>query len=177
MYFLYFSSIPSSQLNGTAQLTAAVQLISLKRGRVRRGSPCLTAGWGDIGDNRTEPNTLQEVNVTTLSRRTCRRRWGSVPIARSMVCGVGERVFQGFCSVRQVNRLDIDQAKLNTGKKSIFKHTYCWVTCIFSLQGGFRWPSGVWWSCSGRGLLLWPAMRKPQDPWCLHKSILLQGLD
>ncbi|XP_060934590.1 serine protease 57-like [Limanda limanda] len=86
------------KLNASAQLTAAVQLISLKTSRVTTGSRCLTAGWGDIADDRTEPTTLQEVNVTTLSRRTCRRRWGSVPVTRSMVCGVGARVFQGFCS-------------------------------------------------------------------------------
>ncbi|XP_034438654.1 mast cell protease 1A-like isoform X3 [Hippoglossus hippoglossus] len=85
------------KLNGRAQLSAAVQLISLKTSRVATGSRCLTAGWGDIGDDRTEPNTLQEVNVTTLSRRTCRRRWGSVPITRSMVCSEGAKAFQGPC--------------------------------------------------------------------------------
>ncbi|XP_062250789.1 serine protease 57-like [Platichthys flesus] len=86
------------KLNGSAQLTVAVQLISLKTSRVATGSRCLTTGWGDIADDRSKPNTLQEVNVTTLSRRTCRRRWGSVPVTRSMVCGVGARGFQGFCS-------------------------------------------------------------------------------
>ncbi|XP_026161400.1 serine protease 57-like isoform X2 [Mastacembelus armatus] len=86
------------KLSGRAQLTEAVQLISLKAGRLRTGSQCLTAGWGDIGDNQTLPSTLQEVNVTILSQQTCRRRWGMVPITGSMVCGVGARVFQGFCS-------------------------------------------------------------------------------
>ncbi|KAG7513762.1 serine protease 57-like [Solea senegalensis] len=86
------------QLNGRANLTEAVQLISLKSDRVNTASRCITAGWGDIGDNNTLPRTLQEVNVTTLPQRMCRRRWGRVPIARSMVCGVGSRAFQGFCS-------------------------------------------------------------------------------
>ncbi|XP_071343592.1 serine protease 57-like [Trachinotus anak] len=86
------------KLNRRALLTEAVQLISLKDGRVRARSQCVTTGWGDIGDNNTLPNTLQEVNVTTLSDQTCRRRWGRVPITRSMVCGVGRRAFQGFCS-------------------------------------------------------------------------------
>ncbi|XP_039983881.1 mast cell protease 1A-like [Xiphias gladius] len=86
------------KLNGRARLTEAVQLISLKMGRVRTGSQCITAGWGDIGDNNTIAKTLQEVNVTILPGRTCRRRWRTVPITRSMVCGVGSRVFQGFCS-------------------------------------------------------------------------------
>ncbi|XP_061744054.1 serine protease 57-like [Nerophis ophidion] len=88
------------KLNASAQLTEQVQLIALKRGRMGstdRGS-CITAGWGDIGDNRTLPDTLQEVNVTLLSQRTCRRRWRGVPIARTMVCGTGSRDIQGFCS-------------------------------------------------------------------------------
>lgn len=86
------------QLNGSAQLTEAVQVIPLKTGRLRTSSQCITAGWGDVGDNGTLPIRLQEVNVTTLPQRTCRRRWRSVPIPRTMVCGVGARVFQGFCS-------------------------------------------------------------------------------
>ncbi|KAM9358307.1 serine protease 57-like [Symphorus nematophorus] len=86
------------KLNQRAQLTEAVQLISLKRGRLRPSSRCITAGWGDVGDNNTLPVRLQEVNVTTLSDRTCRRRWRGVPITRTMICGVGGRAFQGFCS-------------------------------------------------------------------------------
>ncbi|XP_023141144.1 serine protease 57-like [Amphiprion ocellaris] len=86
------------QLNNRAQLTEAVQPISLKPGRVRADSRCLTAGWGTIDDNNTLPLRLQEVNVTTLSAQECRRRWGQVPITRRMVCGVGGRAFQGFCS-------------------------------------------------------------------------------
>lgn len=89
-----------SQLNGSVQLTETVQLISLKAGRLRTVNKCITVGWGDIGDNNTLALTLQEVNVTILSDQTCRSRWGMVPIFSSMVCGVGEGVFQGFCSVR-----------------------------------------------------------------------------
>ncbi|KAF3834964.1 hypothetical protein F7725_027522 [Dissostichus mawsoni] len=44
---------------------------------------------GDVGDNGTLPNRLQEVNVTTLPQRGCIRRWRTVPITRSMVCGIG----------------------------------------------------------------------------------------
>ncbi|XP_023265410.1 serine protease 53-like [Seriola lalandi dorsalis] len=86
------------KLDRRAKLTEAVQLISLKRGSVKKSSQCITSGWGDIGDNKTLANRLQEVNVTILSGRTCRRRWGEVPIAKSMICGVGAKVFQGFCS-------------------------------------------------------------------------------
>uniref|UniRef100_A0A8C6SYL3 trypsin n=1 Tax=Neogobius melanostomus TaxID=47308 RepID=A0A8C6SYL3_9GOBI len=62
------------------------------------GRNCITAGWGDIGDNNTLANRLQEVNVTILSQRSCRGRWGAVPITRSMVCGTGADNLQGFCS-------------------------------------------------------------------------------
>ncbi|XP_037625014.1 serine protease 57-like [Sebastes umbrosus] len=88
------------KLNGSAQLTEAVQLIALKRGRMNTASQCITVGWGDIGDNGTLPENLQEVNVTTLPQRTCRRRWKArgVRINRTMVCGVGGSSFQGFCS-------------------------------------------------------------------------------
>lgn len=83
------------KLGGNFSLTDAVQLIAPKRGRLRQ---CTTAGWGDIGDNNTLATRLQEVNVTLLNLRTCRIRWRDVPIARSMVCGTGDRVLQGFCS-------------------------------------------------------------------------------
>ncbi|XP_034561823.1 serine protease 53-like [Notolabrus celidotus] len=83
------------KLSGNASLTNAVQLIAPKRGRLGQ---CDTAGWGDIGDNNTLASRLQEVNVTLLSLRRCQRRWGAVPIVRSMVCGIGAQVLQGFCS-------------------------------------------------------------------------------
>lgn len=86
------------KLNARANLTAAVQLISLQSNRLGTGKKCITAGWGDIGDNNTLPNRLQEVNVTILSQRRCRGRWGAVPIIRTMVCGTGAGNFQGFCS-------------------------------------------------------------------------------
>ncbi|XP_034387315.1 serine protease 57-like [Cyclopterus lumpus] len=86
------------RLNGRAQLTAAVQLIPPIRARLNASSQCFTAGWGDVGDNGTLPIRLQEVNVTLLTQRTCRRRWAGVPITRTMVCGTGARIFQGFCS-------------------------------------------------------------------------------
>ncbi|TNM87400.1 hypothetical protein fugu_005621 [Takifugu bimaculatus] len=94
----HLNDIMLIKLNGRANMTDAVQLIPLKTARLPTFSKCLTAGWGDVGDNNTFAARLQEVNVTTLSERTCRRRWRNVPIARTMVCGVGESDFQGFCS-------------------------------------------------------------------------------
>lgn len=100
-FLKYFSCCWSpSQLNRRAQVSQAVQVISLKPGSLNQISQCITAGWGDIGDNNTLPKTLQEVNVTTLPQMICKRRWGQVPITQSMVCGVGSHSLQGFCSVR-----------------------------------------------------------------------------
>ncbi|CAL9696357.1 unnamed protein product [Knipowitschia caucasica] len=86
------------RLNAKANLSTAVRLIPLQKGRLRAGAECITAGWGDVGDNKTLANRLQEVNVTILSQRRCRGKWGAVPITRSMVCGTGADNFQGFCS-------------------------------------------------------------------------------
>ncbi|XP_047444145.1 mast cell protease 1A-like [Mugil cephalus] len=86
------------KLDRKAQLNAAVQLIPLKTRRVNTASRCITAGWGDIGDNSTLANRLQEVNVTILQQRICRTRWGRVPVTLTMICGEGERNLQGFCS-------------------------------------------------------------------------------
>ncbi|KAM4548558.1 mast cell protease 1A-like [Odontesthes bonariensis] len=85
------------KLSGRAQLTEAVQVIPLKPGMLRTSSKCIIAGWGDIDDEETEANRLQEVNVTIMSRRACQGRWRDVPIIRSMVCGEGAQSFQGFC--------------------------------------------------------------------------------
>uniref|UniRef100_A0A3Q0S5E0 Peptidase S1 domain-containing protein n=1 Tax=Amphilophus citrinellus TaxID=61819 RepID=A0A3Q0S5E0_AMPCI len=86
------------KLNRRAQLSEAVQVISLKPGKLKSVSQCITAGWGDIGDNNTLPNRLQEVNVTTLPQRTCEKRWEPLSVASSMVCGVGDHRLQGFCT-------------------------------------------------------------------------------
>uniref|UniRef100_A0A3B3DVY6 trypsin n=2 Tax=Oryzias melastigma TaxID=30732 RepID=A0A3B3DVY6_ORYME len=92
------SDIMLLKLDGRARLTPEVQVLPLNSGEVGPANRCITAGWGDIGDNRTIANRLQEVNVTILPQRTCQRRWGNVAVVSSMVCGVGARRFQGFCS-------------------------------------------------------------------------------
>ncbi|KAM4628646.1 mast cell protease 1A-like [Polymixia lowei] len=87
------------KLNRKANLTREVQVIPLMRGRLRINSQCSTAGWGDIGDNNTFPDKLQEVNANILSMNACRRRWEGTPITRSMVCATGpNQAKRGFCS-------------------------------------------------------------------------------
>ncbi|XP_023859757.1 complement factor D isoform X1 [Salvelinus sp. IW2-2015] len=86
------------KLRGRAILNRAVQLIPLMNGSMAEGSLCTTAGWGDIDDNSTPPDKLQEVNATIISPRECGRRWSGVNISRRTVCATGPRAFQGFCS-------------------------------------------------------------------------------
>ncbi|XP_037530723.1 serine protease 57-like [Nematolebias whitei] len=86
------------KLSGRAQLTKEVQLIPLQTEQLTTGSACITAGWGDIGDNETLANRLQEVNVTVLSNKSCKRIWKEASITETMVCAMGARSFQGFCS-------------------------------------------------------------------------------
>lgn len=137
IFYISLSLFSASQLDRRANLTSAVQLIALQRGRLRTSSQCITAGWGDIGDNNTVAIMLQEVNVTLLSMQTCRRRWSGVPITRQMVCATGSRTLQGFCSVwKHTSRSLIRQTKhpnwpllplslMNKGGESLYKgHLY-----------------------------------------------------
>lgn len=125
-------------------MTDAVQLIPLKTSRLAASSKCLTAGWGDVGDNKTFPARLQEVNTTTLAQQTCRRRWRNVPIVRTMVCGVGESNFQGFCSVRSFG-FDIHQIR------SEFKGCACkyWGYRLYLTSVLFQGDSGGPLVCNG----------------------------
>ncbi|KAL1023024.1 hypothetical protein UPYG_G00035510 [Umbra pygmaea] len=86
------------KLNGRATLSPAVQLIPLMNSSIAGGTVCSTAGWGDIYDNYTLPDNLQEVNATIVSNRKCSSRWREVKITQRMVCATGPGAFQGFCS-------------------------------------------------------------------------------
>ncbi|KAG5830139.1 hypothetical protein ANANG_G00316600 [Anguilla anguilla] len=87
------------KLDRKVNLTSSVQAIPLLKRRPPSGKVCSTAGWGDVGDNSTLPDKLQEVNTTVLGQPDCAQRWrGGVRITRSMVCATGQRQFQGFCS-------------------------------------------------------------------------------
>ncbi|KAJ8277298.1 hypothetical protein GJAV_G00073670 [Gymnothorax javanicus] len=87
------------KLDGKAKMTPAVQAIPLMTKRTPVGKVCSTAGWGDVGDNGTLPDSLQEVNATILSQGQCIQRWrGGARISKRMVCATGSRRFQGFCS-------------------------------------------------------------------------------
>ncbi|XP_052385563.1 complement factor D-like isoform X2 [Oncorhynchus keta] len=84
------------KLRGRATLNRAVQLIPLMNGSMAEGSLCTTAGWGDIDDNSTPPDKLQEVNATIISPRECGRRWSGVNISRHTGDSGGPLVCNGM---------------------------------------------------------------------------------
>ncbi|XP_064186328.1 mast cell protease 1A-like isoform X1 [Anguilla rostrata] len=91
------------KLDRKANLTSSVQVIPLLKQRPPSGEVCSTAGWGEVDDNGTLPDKLQEVNTTVLGQPECAERWAElsnnkVQITESMVCATGQREFQGFCS-------------------------------------------------------------------------------
>ncbi|XP_034149808.1 mast cell protease 1A-like [Esox lucius] len=86
------------KLKKKATLTPAVQLIPLMNGPIANGIICSTAGWGDIDDNGTEINQLQEVNATIVPPEVCAQRLAPTKISSGMVCATGPSGFQGFCS-------------------------------------------------------------------------------
>ena len=63
----------SHQLERKAELTAAVQPISLPWGtaQVRPGEVCHVAGWGKVALNGSDSKTLQEVELTVQQDREC----------------------------------------------------------------------------------------------------------
>ncbi|XP_046507334.1 granzyme B-like, partial [Equus quagga] len=61
------------KLTGKAELTAAVQPLSLHWGtaQVMPGEVCSVAGWGRVAPNGTGSDTLQEVELTVQQDRVC----------------------------------------------------------------------------------------------------------
>ncbi|MGH0134141.1 UNVERIFIED_CONTAM: hypothetical protein FKN15_016650 [Acipenser sinensis] len=88
------------KLNRNATLNRYVQPIPVKsRGDVAAGTACSTAGWGDVTDDDTYPDKLQEVETTALSRRECAKRWMShIRIDKTMTCATDQGSVKGFCS-------------------------------------------------------------------------------
>ncbi|KAK6468153.1 polyserase-2-like [Huso huso] len=88
------------KLNRNATLNRYVQPIPvMSRGDVAAGTACSTAGWGDVTDDDTYPDKLQEVETTALSRQECGKRWMShIRIDKTMTCATDQGSVKGFCS-------------------------------------------------------------------------------
>ncbi|KAG7487997.1 hypothetical protein MATL_G00029630 [Megalops atlanticus] len=86
------------KLNGKAKLSSAVQVIPMMNKKLREGKECSVAGWGDIGDNDTFPDTLREVKTTIVNRKTCDQQHKRIEITNRLVCATGQKKYQGFCT-------------------------------------------------------------------------------
>ncbi|NXP03942.1 GRAA protein, partial [Thinocorus orbignyianus] len=91
------------QLHKRAKLNKAVKTIDLPRcdDDPTPGTCCSVAGWGHILNNQQEPSdTLREVNVTVISRKTCNdnKHYGNKPIiTENMICAGDKRGGKDSC--------------------------------------------------------------------------------
>ncbi|XP_063313447.1 serine protease 57-like isoform X1 [Pelobates fuscus] len=85
------------KLNRSVVMTSAVIPIRLpcRHSRVVPSSSCSVAGWGYVSDLHVSPGVLMEVNVTVISRNTCKKAYGY--IAPSMLCTATPGKIKGFC--------------------------------------------------------------------------------
>ncbi|XP_015220993.1 granzyme B-like [Lepisosteus oculatus] len=75
------------KLKKKARLGVAVGLIPVPWRRVPPGTVCSVAGWGAVDrEGRNASPELQEVNVTVLSDKQCRKRWGD-QYDETKICG------------------------------------------------------------------------------------------
>ncbi|XP_005377048.2 PREDICTED: granzyme B(G,H)-like [Chinchilla lanigera] len=74
---IFTNDIMLLQLEKKANLTKAVQLLRLPKGktRVKPGTLCQVAGWGRLAPNGRFPNTLQEVELTVQKDKECETRF------------------------------------------------------------------------------------------------------
>ncbi|NXG80349.1 GRAA protein, partial [Baryphthengus martii] len=92
------------QLDKRAKLNKAVQLIPLPTSDddPKPGTTCAVAGWGQIYNHqRKHSDTLREVNVTVISRKTCndnKHYKNNPPITENMICAGDKKGGKDSCS-------------------------------------------------------------------------------
>ncbi|CAK6444094.1 unnamed protein product [Pipistrellus nathusii] len=126
------------KLRGKATINKNVAILSLPlRGEdVKPGTKCHVAGWGLMhNDKLSQPNTLREVNVTVLDRKTCNgpKYYGHDPvITRDMICAGDPKGGRDTCNG-------------DSGSPLICEGTFRAVTS-FGKQGrcGDPWGPGVY---------------------------------
>lgn len=47
------------------------------------------AGWGDLQESGTSPDTLRKVDIPIITDEACRAAYGSIPVDDSMICAGG----------------------------------------------------------------------------------------
>ncbi|XP_012577255.1 PREDICTED: granzyme A-like [Condylura cristata] len=77
------------QLSKKATLNKNVAILPLpkKGGDVKPQTNCRVAGWGKVGNKNSSSDTLKEVEVTIIDRKTCNDRYNYNPvIGLAMIC-------------------------------------------------------------------------------------------
>ncbi|XP_053911986.1 trypsin I-P1-like [Cuculus canorus] len=109
-----------------AQLTRAVQTVSLPTSCVDAGTTCLISGWGNtLSDGHLYPDTLQCLEAPVLSSSECSNAYYPMEITNNMIC-------VGF---------------LEGGKDSCQNDSGGPVVCNGQLQGIVSWGIG----CAKKG--------------------------
>ncbi|XP_062816487.1 serine protease 57-like [Anolis carolinensis] len=88
------------KLNQSARFTREVQRVRLprKNSRLRPGSACKVAGWGDTSNFGTFPSTLMEANVTVIDRSACNTTWAGRVHGKMLCASHSSPTLRGFCS-------------------------------------------------------------------------------
>ncbi|XP_056398249.1 granzyme A-like isoform X2 [Hyla sarda] len=88
------------KLRGVAKLGKTVQLLPLPEtfDDVDAGTVCETAGWGWT-EEKTEADSLREVNITILNREKCQKHWShKVDITKNLLCTIVGPKGQDTCT-------------------------------------------------------------------------------
>ncbi|CAL8241869.1 granzyme B(G,H)-like [Gadus morhua] len=63
--------------------------------KIKNNTQCLVAGWGCIKSGGPRVDKLMKVEVATIDRRTCQRKWKTLPA--KTICAGGYETNKGFC--------------------------------------------------------------------------------
>jgi len=95
------------------------------RGDVAVGASCWITGWGTLRAGGSQPNVLQEAEVTVRANNDC-GSYGSSQIDNSMLCAQGER-----------NGLIVDACQGDSGGPLV-----CQSNGVWTLHGATSWGRG-----------------------------------
>lgn len=95
------------QLTEKAKINKYVTILHLpKKGDdVKPGTMCQVAGWGKIHNSASQSDTLREVNITIIDRKTCNdpNHYNFNPvIGMNMVCAGSLRGGKDSCDVSKI---------------------------------------------------------------------------
>ncbi|TKS74455.1 Duodenase-1 [Collichthys lucidus] len=87
------------KLSQKVQLDNSVQTIQLPTSEMNIGDKenCQVAGWGKTQTNGPAVDELRVVDVSTINKQVCERRWADLPLPDNVICAGGYKTNKGFC--------------------------------------------------------------------------------